>query len=164
MNVEAASTENILRLLSPATARAMVWRRWMHVIEMRRAGKEWWEIGKVIDRTASTAQRLHAKAVLELQRDAARCAQCGAKFTTVFSVRYVAHKKKAPDRIGGRYGFDHCVFRGACPAHGPSWSKAFAKGEVVYNPRTAYVRAGPRCRLPRAEALRTLRQGSAPRA
>lgn len=142
MNVEEASRENILRLTSAATGRAQMWRRWMHVLEMRAAGMDWADIGRVINRAASTAQRLYAKAVLETQKMAAICPQCGERLK-VISTRYAGNWDKDSRHGLHRPDYNRVLFRGWCDTHGAVWSEAFAKDQPVYHTGIAYARPNP---------------------
>ena len=141
MNCEEPSKENMFRLCSPDTGRAQMWRRWMHVLEMRQRGTDWQEIGTVLDRSPSTAKSLFRKAVLETQKLAARCPQCGAKFDVV-STRYRGDWKdmdRPSQSCRVRFFYDDIrLFLGECPTHGRVWSQEFKVGVPVYDSRFAY--------------------------
>jgi hypothetical protein len=58
-SVDRASSQEAIRILSPANSRAMMHRRWEFVCELFEAGHSYTEIGKIIQRAPTTASRLH---------------------------------------------------------------------------------------------------------
>lgn len=58
-SVDRATSQEAIRILSPANSRAMMRRRWEFVCELFDEGKTYTEIGKIIERAPTTASRLH---------------------------------------------------------------------------------------------------------
>lgn len=114
MDADSVNKRELLRLNAGSWSRKNSARRWELMCELQEEGLNWEQMGKHIDRSASTAKRLWRRGWLERQKKRAICAECKGKFDKLTTYpRYIS--PRGPD-IKWRYQMPSwVVFGGHCP-------------------------------------------------